>query len=154
LAACGDNRKLHADARAVDSPVVDTRAVDSPVVDTRAVDSPVVTDAAADASIDAPSDAATMTCEVGAFCGCGTSGVCGSGTLADRFRRCDVAEDTCIAKCDPCTPLRGSVEPDCCLLDTCPPAIQPACGGATSTCGHYGGSSYEVPDGTPCDDGH
>jgi hypothetical protein len=138
VVACGDNHKLPADQR-IDAPTIASDAA----VDTQRVD----------VSIDAARDAAAPVCEVGAGCGCGTSGVCGTGTLTDPFRCCDTAEDTCIARVDPCTPLRCSVEPDCCVLGNCPAEIQGACGGATFTCSRYGGSLYQLPDGTPCDDG-
>ncbi|MCI0408144.1 MAG: PQQ-binding-like beta-propeller repeat protein, partial [Acidobacteria bacterium] len=88
-------------------------------------------------------------------CGCGSGGVCGTGEPEDPFRCCNLAQDTCANSTgsNPCTPLRCSIEPDCCLTDSCSdPVVLANCGAATHTCQRFGGSLFKVPDGTVCDD--
>jgi hypothetical protein len=114
-------------------------------------------------------------------CSCTDGKVCGTGTLGDPFRCCDLAKDSCDGTSgnNPCKPFRCAVEPSCCLflLDSCTsdadcggragscdvgaelctapcaPSINGQCGAASKTCQRFEGPAYFVPNGTACDDG-
>jgi len=114
-------------------------------------------------------------------CGCGTSGVCGTGIAGDPFRCCNAAQDSCNAASanNPCRPWRCSIEPDCCVFlfspcatdaecggrpgscdivqgfctAPCPPSVNSQCGAASHACAPISAGTFQVPDGTVCDDG-
>jgi hypothetical protein len=168
------------DGMAPDAPVPDGATPDAPEADAAVPDAANPDAGAIDAAAcNARPDAGGNLI----FCGCGASGVCGTGVIGDPFRCCNVAEDSCnksgriAGSYDPCTPKRCSIEPTCCILYLEPCASDTDCGGRPGSCDldillcttpcdpsvndSCGTASYTcqrtsgspLADGTPCDDG-
>lgn len=114
-------------------------------------------------------------------CTCTDGRVCGTGTNGDPFRCCNPSNDSCVHSqlFHPCQPWRCATRPTCCAFifasctsdvdcggrpgscdlaqqlctSPCDSSINAMCAPSPQTCAPYGGASYQVPDGTACDDG-
>jgi hypothetical protein len=116
------------------------------------------------------------TCPSPTPCGCGPSGVCGTGQPGDSVRCCNYAEDTCNTCSNPCHPQVCAPKPVCCtqlcgtdctVADCGPDGVHccdsigdpmgTLCGSADGLCHYQNGPGFgpaqPLPDKTPCSDG-